>query len=727
MKQFFFTIILLFGANFLFSQNVVDTIIERDISPITILASRYINDIQRLTSIQGTYIFDGKKSEVINISKKNSAFAEKYGRQIFAKIPGVFVYDMDGTGNQVNISTRGLDPHRSWELNIRKDGISTNSDMYGYPASHYNIPMEAVEKIELVRGIGSLQYGAQFGGMINYVSKEPDSTKKFALESINSVGSYGLISSYLGASGKLGKFRYYTWANSKKISGYRKSSASTYDAEGFSLYYDGIKNAVLKLDWTHSNYITQLPGPLTDSMFLLNPQMATRSRNYYQPNIHIPSISLDMKLGNSMKVQLTTSAVIGARNSVQFDKPATVADSIVHSTFQYNPRQVDIDHFNSYTSELRLLKSYKSFGNTSFFSSGLQYMNNDLHRQQQGLGTTGVDFDLSLMKPGWGRDLHFKTNNLAIFFENHWTITPKLSFNAGGRMELGKTRLSGTTVYYPDGQLNNEITHKFPLFGLSSQYNISDNIHFYGGWSQAYRPVILKDIVPQSIYEITDKNLKDAKGYVIEIGNRGSWKNIRWDVSLFDVQYDHRIGTLAMTDSIGNLLIYRTNIGNSRTKGVECFIQSDISLSQKASISIFTSTSYMDARYDKATIKSGSTNEDVSGNYVESVPNWISRNGCTYVYLGFRASLLYSYTGSSFADALNSIQPNASGSTGLVPAYQIVDFNFNIKLSSHIQLRCNVNNIFNEHYFVKRPQFYPGPGIWPSDGRTYSATVTIKI
>ena len=35
--------------------------------------------------------------------------------------------------------------------------------MYGFPASHYSIPMEAVEKIELVRGTGSLQYGAQFG------------------------------------------------------------------------------------------------------------------------------------------------------------------------------------------------------------------------------------------------------------------------------------------------------------------------------------------------------------------------------------------------------------------------------------------------------------------------------------------------------------------------------------------------------------------------------------
>ncbi len=59
----------------------------------------------------------------------NGNIAEKTGRQIFAKIPGVFVHDMDGSGNRVNISTRGLDPHRSWEYNIRQNGIITNSDM----------------------------------------------------------------------------------------------------------------------------------------------------------------------------------------------------------------------------------------------------------------------------------------------------------------------------------------------------------------------------------------------------------------------------------------------------------------------------------------------------------------------------------------------------------------------------------------------------------------------
>ena len=61
---------------------------------------------------------------------------------------------MDGAGNQVNISTRGLDPHRGWEFNNRKDGIIINSDMYGYPASHYSMPLESIERIELVEKSG---------------------------------------------------------------------------------------------------------------------------------------------------------------------------------------------------------------------------------------------------------------------------------------------------------------------------------------------------------------------------------------------------------------------------------------------------------------------------------------------------------------------------------------------------------------------------------------------
>jgi Fe(3+) dicitrate transport protein len=165
----------------------------------------------QLQPIAGGFIWSGKKNEVVSVQNLDAAIAEKVPRQVFSKIPGVFVYDMDGAGNQTNISTRGLDPHRGWEYNIRVNGIVCNSDIYGYPASHFSLPFEAVSRIEMVRGTGALQYGAQFGGMLNYVMKAPDTTKAVSWESVNSVGSYGLMSTYQSVGGAKGKFTYHAW------------------------------------------------------------------------------------------------------------------------------------------------------------------------------------------------------------------------------------------------------------------------------------------------------------------------------------------------------------------------------------------------------------------------------------------------------------------------------------------------------------------------------------
>jgi len=685
-------------------------------------------DIKRLDSVAGTFIFSGKKNEVIELTNRDAALTEKYGRQIFAKIPGVFVYDMDGTGNQVNISTRGLDPHRGWEFNIRKDGIITNSDMYGYPASHYNIPMEAVERIELVRGTGSLQYGAQFGGMLNYVSKRPDSSA-LAFQSINTVGSYGLLSSFNSVSGTKGKFRYYAWFNKKSNSGYRENGDSKYDAQNISLFYQLNPDLEIKAEYTRSNYVIHLAGQLTDQMFKDDPRSSTRSRNYYNPEIHVPSITADWKAGEQTRLKLSTSAIIGARNSVLFDKLATVADVIDPVTLQYANRQVDIDHFNSYTTELRLLQSYSLFGQTSNLAAGVQYMNNDLHRQQLGKGSTASDFDLSLVTPGWGRDLHLKTNNFAFFAENRWVLLPKFSINTGFRVEAGETNMSGTIAKdnYPANDIPNKISHHFPLFAANAQYELSKTMNLYAGWSQAYRPVIFKDIIPGALNELADKNLKDAKGYNLEGGFRGSYKFLVWDVSYFQLQYNDRLGTLVQTNSSNQEIYLKTNIGDSKTKGLELFTQAEFQLNKTASLSLFTATAYMDAQYQNAVIRSGSANVSVDGNKVESVPEWQSRNGATLKIKHNSLSLLHSYTARSFADALNTVAPNASGSIGLVPSYHLFDANANIGITGYLRLGLNVNNAFDKHYFTKRPQFYPGPGIWPSDGRTYSATVSVSL
>lgn len=719
--------LLLLGADARAQRSLSDSIGSKTLPTVTIDAFRLPQDVRRLEPVQGTYVYSGKKTEVVELAQKNVALTEKHGRQIFSKIPGIFVYDMDGTGNQLNISARGLDPHRGWEFNIRKDGILTNSDMYGYPASHYNIPMEAVERIELVRGSGSLQYGAQFGGMLSYVSKQPDTTQRLAFESINTVGSYGLLSTYNRASGRIGRFRYAAWMNQKRNGGYREYGDSEYEAQCVSLYYQPSQALELRLEWTRSYYYIHLAGPLTDSMFRANPQMGTRSRNYYSPDIHVPSFSLFWQLGPTTRAQATFSAALGARNSVLFDRPATVPDTLSRATLTYATRQVDIDRFNSYTAELRMLHTYSLLRRISTLSAGVQYMNNDLHRRQQGVGSRGSDFDLGLILPGWGRDLHFRTRNLAVFAENQWQVSRRFSLNTGTRIENGQSNMSGMIVNYPANELPHSISHRFPLFAVSTQYEIAQQTQLYGSWSQAYRPVIFKDIIPASPYERTDKHLKNAYGYNGEIGFRGAWKFLTWDITGFILQYNNRMGNLVETDDAGNLLIIKTNIGDSRTLGAEWFLQGDLRLSRRTYLSAFSATSRMDARYQRAVLRSGSENVSVSGNWVESVPEWISRNGLTVRHPLFSATLLYSYVSETFADALNTVQPNASGSVGMVPAYGLLDMNASLQLSGNVSLQLNANNVLNRSYFTKRPQFYPGPGIWPSDGRSFSATLLIGV
>ncbi len=708
------------------AQDLPDTTVVRT-KEVIVTAPRSARDSVWLSPIQGTYIFSGKKSEVVHLDEEDAALTEKYGRQLFSRIPGVFVYDMDGTGNQVNISMRGLDPHRGWELNIRKDGVPTNSDMYGYPASHYNIPMEAVERIEIVRGTGSLEYGAQFGGMLNYVSRVPDTTRAVSFRSVNTIGSFGLLSTFDAIGGKIGGVRYNAWINGKTSEGYRKNSRSDYDAQNVTLEFDPADELGIRAEWTRSNYTVQLPGPLTDSMFHADPRAATRSRSYYNPDINIPSLSADWRPADGTRLHLTASAVLGSRNSVMFDRPANIRDTIMTATGDYNARQVDVDNFNSYTIELRGLQSYPLFGDTSVVTAGVQYMINDLHRRQLGTGTTGSDFDLTLTKPGWTRDLHFKTDNIALFLENRLGLLKDLSVNAGARVEIGKTDMTGDITYYPDGELETRIEHRFPLFGLGAQYNPIPEIEIYAGWSQAYRPVIFKDIIPASIYERTDKNLADADGYNLEAGFRGGWGFLTWDLGVFHLRYDNRLGTLAGTDTAGNLSLFRTNIGDSRTEGVELFLQADFTLAGSVGLSLHTATSYMDAHYRNATVRSGEVNVNIDGNRVESVPEWISRNGITLNYHDISLSILYSYTSESFADPLNTTAPSASGAVGLVPAYGLLDISSTIRLDERFQIRLNVANVLDEHYFTKRPQFYPGPGIWPSDGRSVSGTFMITI
>ena len=675
--------------------------------------------------ILNALVLAGTSNTVIRLQGVAANLAEKTPRQVFARVPGVFTYDMDGSGNQMNISARGLDPHRSWEFNARQDGVILNSDLYGYPASHYSPPMEAVAQVELVRGTAALQYGSQYGGLLNYVTKSPEPGSRIGGESSSSLGSFGLRSTYNAVGGRIGAATFYGYFNERRSDGYRKGSESDFAAQYLAATVQLSPSAALRAQVGRSVYTYRIPGALIDAQFEDDPRQSTRSRDYYRPDIKVPALSLDWRGEGGTQVTAMVSGVFGPRESVQFiGFPGTpdVPDTL---TGQYPSRQVDIDRFRSLSAEVRMLRPWTLGGLQQTASAGLALTRNHMTRKQVGQGTTGTDFDLTVTGTGFRRDIAYKTVNAAFYVENMfrvadgWTVTP------GVRAEVGRTRMEGQLAYYDPADVPTEIEHRYPLLGVRTAYRTDGGHEVYAGWSQAYRPQILKDVLPANALERTDPDLRDSRGWTLEAGARGTFDQwLGYDIGVFEMRINDRFGTLFGSDASGSYLL-RTNVGTSRTRGVEASLEAWLAQRRSFSIWAYTATSLYFGRYLEGTVASAGQNVDISGNTIESVPRWLSRSGLSMEATRASLNLLVSYAAESFADPLNTVLPSANGAVGIVPAYTVVDLNAGFDATDWLRVRAGVNNVLDRQYFTKRPQLYPGPGVWPSDGRSFQISVDL--
>lgn len=81
-----------------------------------------------------------------------------------------------------------------------------------------------------------------------------------------------------------------------------------------------------------------------------------------------------------------------------------------------------------------------------------------------------------------------------------------------------------------------------------------------------------------------------------------------------------------MTDEPSPYL-FKTNTGNSKTLGLELFAEYELVQSPGFELSLFTATSYFDAEYVDSQLRDGDQNIDISGNSLETVPNWSIAEG----------------------------------------------------------------------------------------------------
>lgn len=708
-----------------------------------------IFNVSRLRPVEGTAIYAGKKSEVILMDGLVGNLASNNARQVYAQVVGLNIYDSEAAGLQLSIGGRGLDPNRTANFNTRQNGYDISADVLGYPESYYTPPAEALEEIQVIRGAASLQYGTQFGGLINFKMKTPNPNKPIEWLTRQSVGSFGLLTSFNSLGGTKGKFSYYTYFNYKKGDGFRPNS--DFESNNFFAHigYEISERTNLSFEYTYLNYLAQQSGGLTDTQFKLDPSYSNRDRNWFEVNWNLYSLKLEHEVSSSTDFSLNVFGLNASRNAVGFrgdvtnpnSNPITDIDEQASDGSYVSPRDLIRGDFNNWGVESRLLTRYSLGKHQSVFLIGSKFYQAN-NKSMQGPGTNGANANFSLAEMAYPdypnrSNFDFPNLNASFFGENIFYINQRLSLTPGFRFEYIKTESAGTynnvlfdnagnPIFNETLEDNRTFERSFLLLGLGLSYDHSDDIEVYANFSQNYRSVTFSDIRTVNPSFIIDPNIKDEEGYTADFGLRGKWKNVlSYDIGGFSLLYDDRIG-IVLDDRANRV---RKNIGKALILGAETFIDWNIAKTLKLNSKVTQLHWFVNAALTTSEYIESEEN-NVKGRKVEFISNINLKTGIRYGYKNLMATWQFTYLSEQFTDAENSSIPadgdNRNGLIGEIPAYSIMDLSFAYTWRRW-KLETGVNNLLDNAYFTRRATGYPGPGIIPSDPRSYYFTLQFSF
>jgi Fe(3+) dicitrate transport protein len=692
---------------------------------------RSIGGIETMPDTKENVIYAGKKLAVIRLDKLNADLSINNTRQVFGKVPGMTIWENDGSGIQAGIAARGLSPNRSWEFNVRQNGYDISSEVFGYPETYFTPPMEALETIEVVRGAASLQYGPQFGGLINYKIKKGDPNKLLAFETQQTAGSYGLFNTFNAVGGTYKKLSYYGYLHHRSADGWRSNSQYQTYTSYIAANYQFNKKMNLGIEYNKMDYKSQQAGGLTDQQFYENHRQSSRARNWFGAPFQTVALTFDYQICANTSLKIKSFGNFAARNSVGYLKAINIKDSINPKTDEYTARQVDRDDYENYGTELRMSSKYKMGTKSNVLTYGVRVYKGNTDRNQLGTGSTGSDFDLVLTNPVYGRALKFRTVNYAAFVEHIFYIGNRFKIVPGARFEMIENSKAGYINTTSVGNIAEEKrSRNVILYGAGAEFKVTSQSNIYANYSTAFRPVTYSELTPNATIEIIDPNLKDASGFNADLGYRGALgKFINFDLGVFYLSYENRIGTIIQDGTP-----YKTNIGASVSQGVESYIEVDIvkafiSNDKFGNLTIFTSNAFIDAKYTKWNNPAIAENPltSIKNKQVEYAPSYIHRFGTTYIYKKLSATFQYNTTAAVYTDAANTVLPNAAATVGKLPAYQVMDLSFSLKLLEQYNIKAGVNNLTDEKYATRRAGGYPGPGILPGNGRTFFVSFGAKF
>ena len=458
-----------------------------------------------------------------------------------------------------------------------------------------------------------------------------------------------------------------------------------------------------------------MPGGLSDAQFEAGARQSFRARNWLTTPWNVASVSLDWRITPTVRLQSTTS-VLGSSRSLVWrneDGGPGALDDIDSATGMFVPREVEREGFRNTTEEIRLIADHRLLGPRSTLALGARWFGGTMHRQGGGPGTTASDFDLALAGGPYEYDIRFYNRNVAAWAENAIRVGQRLTVTPGIRLEALRSTADGytDTTFAPQAK-----RRTVPLGGVGASFIATATTGLYANLTQAYRPIDYSSLTPVGSVSRIDPRLHDERGLNADLGWRGTLAadRIRFDVGVFRLSIDGRIGLVSRTDTAGTVFTERTNVADSRHQGLESYVEvTPIARraadgTMRSSVTVFNSLALVDARY---------TSGEFSGRRVEYAPRSIERAGLTLASGSFATTFLASAVSKSYGDAGNT-ERSDDAVVGRIPAYTVLDWSVTARVGSRFHMQAGVNNVADRSYFTRRTDEYPGPGIIPSIGRS---------
>jgi len=527
---------------------------------------------------------------------------------VLNKLESIQFRSYSGNASQAYVDVRGIGGDNPFgKTLVMLDGRRLNrTDMASI--DWMEIPLNTIEKIEIVRGPNNVLYGdAAIGGVINIITKKGQGEPKFNVSVLE--GSYGLNDERAGVSGATGKWTYAVNGENNFSFGYRERSKYSAQGGGFDLGYSASDLLNVSLDVSFDKADYQMPGALTQAQMAQNPQQYQN----YPPELYSTATPNDDGSNKYTNVNLGVKSFWGSWGQLEIN-------------FLYGKKdlQVNMDSWSSYTDikadtygiTPKYILARDIFGFNNKVIMGVDYYNEPYEK----------DFYNDRERTTKTSTANFIRESLGYYIRDEFSILNDLILSGGYRSERTYISGSNTDFFYPSNSfadMKNEYDADAYEAGLTWLWGKKSKV--FAKYATVYRIPFLDEIACFNGYNegtLFNTGLKQERGISMETGTEFyPLESLKIGLTLFRLDMADEIMWVNTSPFTGE----NQNVASTRHNGAE------VSLSylweKHARL-------YGNFTYQKATYEDGSYNKKE----LWLVPNRIATLGME-IYLPYNLML----------------------------------------------------------------------------------------